>query len=58
MEIDEYLYTLNELLDGVELNERMGERLACTVFAVGKQYGWEVEMRIDEDGALITDVYR
>ena len=58
MEIDEYLYTLNELLDGVELNERMGERLACTVFAAGKQYGWEVEMRIDEDGALITDVYR
>lgn len=31
MEIDEYLYTL----DGIELNDRMGERLACTVFAVG-----------------------
>lgn len=30
MEIDEYLYTLDELLDGIELNDRMGERLAKT----------------------------
>lgn len=44
MEIDKYLYTLDELLgvaegkptsDGMELSDRIGERLACTVFAVG-----------------------
>lgn len=67
MKIDEYLYTLNTLLgvavgkptsDGVELSDRMSERLAYTVFAVGKQYGWNVEIYYDEEGSLITDVYK
>ena len=56
--IDEYLYSLDELLDDVEVNGRIGERLACTVFCIGKQYNWDVEMGYDEDGYLMTNIYR
>jgi hypothetical protein len=58
MEIDEYLYTLDELLDGVEIDDSMAENLACTVFAIGKQLSWDVEIYYDEEGCLITDVYK
>ena len=56
--MNEYLYTLDELLDDVELNERMSERLACSVFAVGKQMGWGVAIGYDNAGDLLVDVYR
>lgn len=35
MKMNDYMWAMNDLLDGVELEGRMNERLACTVFAVG-----------------------